>query len=231
MGKGEGIAHSKDVTLIVTLPTWSFEVDAFPDTQIISQGGSTAYDVTIIPNLGFSASCSLFVQFVGGLPSGVTADFDSNPIPPNDTSTLTINTLLSTPPDTYDLAIIAVANIKWKDTTYVKLIIEQATDVDEEGDQPNAPDKFALFQNQPNPFNPETKISYYLSEGCEVKLTIYNILGRRVKTLFEGHQNAGVKTLVWDGKNDQGEQLSSGIYFYRLQAGEFIQTKKMNLLK
>jgi hypothetical protein len=230
-GKGKGIAHSKNVTLIVTLPTWSFEVDAFPDTQIISQGGSTAYDVTIIPNLGFSASCSLFVQFVGGLPSGVTADFDSNPIPPNDTSTLTINTLLSTPPDTYDLAIIAVANIKWKDTTYVKLIIEQATDVDGEGDQPNAPDKFALFQNQPNPFNPETKISYYLSEGCEVKLTIYNILGRRVKTLFEGHQNAGVKTLVWDGKNDQGEQLSSGIYFYRLQAGEFIQTKKMNLLK
>jgi len=231
MEKGEGIAHSKNVTLIVTLPTWSFEVDAFPDTQIISQGGSTTYAVTIIPNLGFTASCSLFVEFVGGLPSGVTADFDSNPIPPNDTSTLTITTLLSTPPDTYDLAIIAVSNKKQKDTTYVKLIIEQATDVDEEGDQPNAPDKFALFQNQPNPFNPETKISYYLSEGCEVKLIIYNILGRRVKTLFEGHQNAGMNTLVWDGKNDQGEQLSSGIYFYRLQAGEFIQTKKMNLLK
>jgi hypothetical protein len=231
MGKGEGIAHTKDVTLIVTLPTWVFEVDAFPDTQIISQGGATNYDVTIIPTQGFTAACTLFVEFVGGLPSGVTADFDSNPIPPNDTSTLTITTLLSTPPDTYDLAIIAVPNKKQKDTTYVKLIIEQATDVDEEGDQPNAPDKFALFQNQPNPFNPETKISYYLSEGCEVKLIIYNILGRRVKTLFEGHQNAGMNTLVWDGKNDQGEQLSSGIYFYRLQAGEFIQTKKMNLLK
>ena len=231
MEKGGGIAHTKDVTLIVTLPTWIFEVDAFPDTQIISQGGATNYDVTIIPTLGFTALCTLFVQFVGGLPSGVTADFDSNPIPPNDTSTLTITTLLSTPPDTYDLVILAVANKKQKDSTYVKLIIEEPTDVDEEGDQPNAPDKFALFQNQPNPFNPETKISYYLSEGCEVKLTIYNILGRRVKTLFEGHQNAGMNTLVWDGKNDQGEQLSSGIYFYRLQAGEFIQTKKMNLLK
>ena len=103
--------------------------------------------------------------------------------------------------------------------------------MDGEGDQPNAPDRFALFQNHPNPFNPETEISYYLSQGCEVKLTIYNILGRRVKTLFEGHQNAGMKTLVWDGKDDQGKQLSSGIYFYRLQAGEFIQTRKMSLIK
>jgi hypothetical protein len=231
MGKGKGIVHSKEVTLIVTLPTWGFEVEAFPDTQTILQGNSTNYKVTIIPNLGFTAPCTLFVQFVGGLPSGVTADFDSNPIPPNDTSTLTITTLPSTPEGEYDLDIIAVANFKQKDTTRVELIIEQATDVDEEGDQPNAPDKFALFQNRPNPFNPETEISYYLPEGCEVNLTIYNILGRRVKTLFEGHQNAGMKTLVWDGKDDQGKQLSSGIYFYRLQAGYFNQTKKMSLIK
>jgi hypothetical protein len=231
MGKGEGITHSKDVTLIVTLPTWMFKVEAFPDTQIIVQGNSTTYDVTIIPNQGFTAPCTLFVQFVGGLPGGVTVDFDSNPIPPNDTSTLAITTQLSTPPDTYDLAIIAVANHKQKDTTYVKLIIEQETSVDEEGDQPNAPEKFALFQNRPNPFNPETEISYYLSEGCEVKLTIYNILGRRVKTLSEGYQDAGMKTLVWDGKDDHGGQLSSGIYFYRLQAGTFSQTRKMNLIK
>jgi hypothetical protein len=231
MGKGEGITHSKDVILIVTLPTWMFKVEAFPDTQIISQGNLTTYDVTIIPNEGFTSPCTLFVEFVGGLPGGVTANFDSNPIPPNDTSTLTITTQLSTPPDTYDLAIIAVATKKQKDTTYVKLIVEQATDVDEEGDQPNAPDKFALFQNQPNPFNPETRISYYLPEGCEVKLTIYNILGRRVRTLFEGYQNAGMKTLVWDGNDDQGTQLSSGIYFYRLQAGNFNQTRKMSLIK
>ena len=231
MGKGEGITHSKYVTLIITLPTWMFEVKASPDTQTIPQGDSTTYDVTIKPTLGFSASCTLFVQFGGGLPSGVTANFDSNPIPPNDTSTLTITTQLSTPYGEYDLAIIAVANKKQKDTTHVKLIIEQATNVDEEGDQPNAPEKFALFQNRPNPFNPETEISYYLPEGCEVKLTIYNILGRRVKTLSEGYQDAGMKTLVWDGKDDHGGQLSSGIYFYRLQAGTFSQTRKMNLIK
>jgi hypothetical protein len=228
-GKGKGITHSQEVTLIVTLPTWDFLVDAFPDTQIIVQGNPTTYKATIIPSQGFTAVCTLFVE---GLPvTGTTYNFSPNPIPPNDTSTLAITTSLSTPPDTYDLAIIAVANKKQKDTTYVELIIEQATGVDDEGDQPNAPDRFALFQNHPNPFNPETEISYYLSQGCEVRLTIYNILGRRVRTLFEGHQNAGLKTLVWDGKDDQGKQLSSGIYFYRLQAGEFSQTRKMSLLK
>jgi PKD repeat protein len=123
MVKGKGIAHSKDVTLIVVLPAGYFKVDAFPDTQIISQGGSTTYDVTIIPSEDFTAPCTLFVEFVGGLPSGVTADFDSNPIPPNDTSTLTITTQLSTPYGEYDLAIIAVANHEQRDTTYVKLII------------------------------------------------------------------------------------------------------------
>jgi hypothetical protein len=231
MEKGAGITHSKDVTLIVTLPTWMFKVEAFPDTQTITQGNLTTYGVTIVPNQGFSAPCSLFVQFVGGLPSGVTADFDSNPIPPNDTSILTITTSLpSTPPDTYDLAIIAV-HIRQKDTTHVALIVEQGTNVDQEGDQPNIPEKFALFQNHPNPFNPETEISYCLSEGCEVRLIIYNILGRKVKTLFEGYQDAGMKTLVWDGKDDHGGQLSSGIYFYRLQAGTFSQTRKMNLIK
>ena len=103
--------------------------------------------------------------------------------------------------------------------------------MDNENDQLNVPDKFALFQNQPNPFNPETRISYYLPEGCEVKLTVYDILGRRVKTLCEGYQDAGMKRVTWDGRDDQGDQLGSGIYFYRLQAGKFSQTQKMTLLK
>ncbi|MCK4385862.1 MAG: T9SS type A sorting domain-containing protein [candidate division Zixibacteria bacterium] len=230
VGDGKQITHSDTVTLIVTLPSWMFKVKAFPDTQIVVQGNSTTYGVTIIPNQGFTAPCSLFV-IEDSLPDYATAEFDSNPIPPNDTSTLTITTQLTTPPDTCDLAIVAVANPKQKDTTYVKLIVTEQTDVEGEGDQLNVPDKFALFQNQPNPFNPETKISYYLPEGCEVKLTIYNILGRRVKTLWEGYQTQGMKTSDWDGRDDQRKQLSSGIYFYRLQAGKFTETRKMTLLK
>jgi len=228
MDKGTAIVHSDTVTLIVELPVWNFKVDAFPDTQRVVQGDQTTYDVTIIPDVGFTAPCTLFAE---GVPGGATADFDSNPIPPNDTSRLTITTTLATPPDTYELTIIGVANPKEKDTTYVTLIVEEMTDVEDESDQLNVPDKFALFQNQPNPFNPETKISYCLPEACEVKLTIYNILGRKVKTLFEGYQNQGMKTLIWDGRDDQGQQLGSGVYFYRLQAAEFKQTRKMTLIK
>jgi hypothetical protein len=94
-----------------------------------------------------------------------------------------------------------------------------------------APAAFALHPAYPNPFNPQTQISYYLPRDCQVRLTIYNLLGRRVKTLFDGHQDAGMHTLIWDGRTDGGSQLSSGIYFYRLQADNFLQTRKMTLMK
>jgi hypothetical protein len=93
------------------------------------------------------------------------------------------------------------------------------------------PRGFQLFQNYPNPFNPETHISYSLSEGTDVRLAIYNVLGQEIKVLVDGYQNAGSNTVVWDGRNQKGERVSSGIYFYKLQAGEIVQTRKMSLMK
>ena len=94
-----------------------------------------------------------------------------------------------------------------------------------------APDAFALSQNYPNPFNPETEISYDLPNGAHVTLIIFNIVGQKVKTLADGFQDAGQKSLHWDGKNDSGNKVSSGIYFYRIQAGEYSQTRRMVLLR
>jgi hypothetical protein len=114
----------------------------------------------------------------------------------------------------------------------IQLNVQETSHAGDEMDESaNLPDGFTLFQNQPNPFNPETQISYFLPQDCQVRLTIYNLLGQRVKTLYEGHQGAGIQTLTWDGTNDQGQKLSSGIYFYRLQAEQFQQTKKMVLMK
>jgi 5'-nucleotidase/UDP-sugar diphosphatase len=93
------------------------------------------------------------------------------------------------------------------------------------------PQAFELHQNYPNPFNPETQISFSLPEDGEVRLTIYNVLGQRVKVLLDEYQRAGTQTVVWDGRNEKGEEVSSGIYFYKLQVGEFVQTKKMSLMK
>ncbi|MCK4224900.1 MAG: right-handed parallel beta-helix repeat-containing protein [candidate division Zixibacteria bacterium] len=93
------------------------------------------------------------------------------------------------------------------------------------------PEKFALSQNHPNPFNPQTVIQYALPHDCEVQITIYNILGQKVRTLVDEHQDAGYKRVKWDSRNERGEEIASGIYFYKIQAGEFTQSKKMVILK
>ena len=90
---------------------------------------------------------------------------------------------------------------------------------------------FKLFQNYPNPFNPITDIQYALPTDCQVKLVIFNVLGQKIRTLVNEHQTRGFKNVRWDGKSDGGSEVSTGIYFYKLQAGNFTETKKMLLLK
>jgi hypothetical protein len=93
------------------------------------------------------------------------------------------------------------------------------------------PTQFELSQNYPNPFNPTTKIKYQVASDSKVNLTIYNTLGQKVKTLVNGIQEAGYYTIEWNGTNDFGQKLSSGVYIYRMEAGSFVKVNKMNLLK
>lgn len=93
------------------------------------------------------------------------------------------------------------------------------------------PREYALSQNFPNPFNPETQISYQLPKDGQVKLYIYNLLGQKVGTLLDGKQRSGRYTVRWNGKSDQGQNLGSGVYFYKIQAGECSFAKKMILLR
>jgi PKD repeat protein len=93
------------------------------------------------------------------------------------------------------------------------------------------PTEFALHQNYPNPFNPDTRIRYDLAKNEIVRITIYNLLGRKVKTLVNEHQEAGFKSIIWNATNDYGKPVSAGVYLYQIRAGEFVQTKKMVLLK
>lgn len=91
--------------------------------------------------------------------------------------------------------------------------------------------KFTLFQNYPNPFNPVTKISFYVDQPGKVNLEIFNILGQRVKVLVNGERNVGLYEINWDATNDVGHKVPSGIYFYRLKAGQKTAIRKMMLLK
>jgi hypothetical protein len=93
------------------------------------------------------------------------------------------------------------------------------------------PESFSLSQNYPNPFNPTTRIQYGLPTPGHVKLTIHNVLGQEVARLVDGNQDAGFHKVQWDGKNDRGGAVASGVYFYRLQAGDFVKTSKMVFLK
>ena len=93
------------------------------------------------------------------------------------------------------------------------------------------PEDFALHQNYPNPFNPVTTLRYDLSDNSLVDITIFDMLGRRVKTLVNQTQDAGFKSVVWNATNDYGRPVSAGIYLYKIQAGEYISIKKMILLK
>ncbi len=97
--------------------------------------------------------------------------------------------------------------------------------------RPTIPLNFELNQNYPNPFNSNTAIQYSLPRTSKVMLSVYNILGQKVKTLVDDRQVKGYKTVNWDGTNEAGEKVASGIYFYTLQTEAFSQTKKMVLLK
>ena len=93
------------------------------------------------------------------------------------------------------------------------------------------PSGYSLLQNYPNPFNPVTTLRYDLPENSYVNITIYDMLGREVKTMVNQVQNAGYRSIIWDATNDYGKQVSAGVYLYRIQAGEYMQTKKMVFLK
>ncbi len=98
------------------------------------------------------------------------------------------------------------------------------------------PKETALLPNYPNPFNPETWIPYQLATPADVSLTIYDIQGREVRTLDLGHQHPGMyqsksRAAYWDGRNEVGERVASGVYFYTLTAGDFTATRKMLIAK
>jgi flagellar hook assembly protein FlgD len=99
---------------------------------------------------------------------------------------------------------------------------------------------FTLEQNYPNPFNrstersrrsPPTTIRYQLPKATQVVLKIYNTIGQEVRALVNARQPAGANAVVWDGKDESGKEVSSGIYIYRLQAGESVQSRKLSFVR
>ena len=103
---------------------------------------------------------------------------------------------------------------------------EQVSIIDE-----TVPMTYNLHNAYPNPFNPVTTLRYDLPEDGFVNITIYDMMGRQVRTLVNQTQDAGYRSVIWNATNDFGKPVSAGVYLYQIRAGEFVQTKKMVLLK
>lgn len=181
------------------------------------------------------------------LPSGLTFDYPGNPVAATgllDTNPGNKHCLGSFGPITFNPgdsqyvcfrigvgqgtnALSSLTNLK----TILSLPNDLPTDIDENAGVDNIPECFNLAQNYPNPFNPSTTIEYSLPVASRVNITVYNVLGRRVKTLLDRPVSAGPHHVVWNGTDRSEHLVSSGIYFYRITAGDFVRTRKMILLK
>jgi len=95
----------------------------------------------------------------------------------------------------------------------------------------NVPNKYKLFQNYPNPFNPVTNITYSISKSEKVQISIFNTLGQKIATLVNKKQTTGKHTIKWNARDNQGYKVASGVYYYQIEVDDFIQTKKMLLLR
>jgi len=131
-----------------------------------------------------------------------------------------------------DETTVSVSQLRWNEEQLLgDVATATLTKVMGMPDYPNIPSEFALYQNYPNPFNPITTLRYDLPENSLVNIIIYDLLGREIRTLVNTTQDAGFKSVIWDATNDYGKPVSAGVYLYQIRAGEFVQTRKMVLLK
>ncbi|MDP3024595.1 MAG: SBBP repeat-containing protein, partial [candidate division Zixibacteria bacterium] len=120
----------------------------------------------------------------------------------------------------------------WTNFDYVTIkYVQTPVEVKDETGNREKPSEFTLSQNYPNPFNQSTKIEFTLSHSGLVSLNIYDLLGRGIRTLVLENLTPGYKSVVWDGKDDKGNEVASGIYFYQLKVKDFSEAKKLVLLK
>lgn len=126
--------------------------------------------------------------------------------------------------------VVAQTNQSQAEVLTLRVVFENATTA-VNGENFVTPNVFDLSQNYPNPFNPTTVIRFALREAGAARLAVYDLLGRRIRMLTEGVRSAGEYEVVWDGRDDFGQQVASGVYFYRLEMHGFSQTRKLTLTR
>ncbi len=232
---------------ITAAPPESAAIDLSPAALIeTAPVGVTVSDTAIISNVGggpLHFSLSDKDRFSGD-PSDLpwmTEEPSSGTVDPGDSAIITISFITDglTPDSSYDALMVVESNdiVNPEEELIVRLTtqINGIGQGDGTSSSSSLPRAFSLAQNYPNPFNPSTSIAYDVpvgyKDGVKVVLEVFNIRGQRVSTLVNDHKTPGSYVINWNGKDDAGRRVGSGIYIYRIKAGDFTSTKKMVILK
>lgn len=204
----EAATNSSSCTLIWTAPG---------DDGVA--GTASAY------NLRYSVDSA---QLVNSFDAADSALGIPSPSPAGSRDSFTVNNLLDG--TTYYFAIKTIDDAgNVSPISNIAKVVALVLGVDD--DDQELPQDFSLSQNYPNPFNPATTIEYSVATTSRVRLTVYNIRGQTITTLVDDIKGPGRHEQTWNGSNDRGSQVASGVYFYRLETDHYTDTKKMVLLK
>jgi len=219
-------------TLVVLLTGVGFILDPKISVDPIylafdtTAAGSSNLKLLTIYNTG---NATLTISNISSTESVFSTNLTSYDIQPGDSQMVQV-AFTPTEPIIYSSNFFVISNDSEMDTLIVPVsgvgIMLARIELDAQ-----LPHILVLYPNYPNPFNPVTTLRYDLPEQTHVNITVYDMLGRQVKTLINHTQDAGYRSVIWNATNDYGKPVSAGIYLYQIQAGDYISTKKMVLLK
>ncbi|MFQ5452571.1 MAG: FlgD immunoglobulin-like domain containing protein, partial [Candidatus Zixiibacteriota bacterium] len=158
---------------------------------------------------------------------------DGNDVFPGTLNIIDFNAVSTTNSDSYNdgVSFVSVENISSSSPTmYADFKVAFASDINDNNNN-NLPVTVDLSQNYPNPFNPTTNISFNSSVSSQAKVEVFNVLGQKIKTLLDGYVSAGITSISWDGTDNSGNIVATGMYFYRLEIDEYEEAKKMMFVR
>jgi hypothetical protein len=204
--------------------------DVIGQGKLVVMADHTFHDLGIHSGDNFLFASQVFEWF--GLPRWLTLSVSGGSLDPGETALIEATSdAANLAPGEHRLDIVVRGNDPATPSVAVPVILV-VTSGDLTGIDPEAgPARFELYANHPNPFNPTTTIAYDLPRPTKVRLVIYDVSGRKIRDLVDANEPPGHRTVVWDARNASNEPVSSGVYFYRLIAGDFVRTRKMVLLK